>query len=146
MSPAPAVAHEVTCHECGRTHPAEYSHEGRYGEGPIYAVVCDADHLTDYYTAYAVREVPAMSTETVPTAADGTTVIEYGGHLCWKASTGELWTVPLSHKPGSDDPFTVSEWDAEVNAGPPEWWAIEEDLATALAAVAAQLGASGGPA
>lgn len=42
--------HTVCCHQCGNEHPAEYSHEGRHGEGPIYAVVCTLDHLTDYYT------------------------------------------------------------------------------------------------
>lgn len=40
----------VTCWTCGAPHPAEYSHEGRHGEGPIFAVVCTVDHLTDYYT------------------------------------------------------------------------------------------------
>lgn len=46
----------VFCENCGNDHVAEYSHEGRYGEGPIYAVVCDADNLTDYYTTYAIRK------------------------------------------------------------------------------------------
>lgn len=43
----------VACFECHETHVGEYSHEGRYGEGPIYAVVCTRDHLTDYYTREA---------------------------------------------------------------------------------------------
>jgi hypothetical protein len=37
------------CDVCGRSHEAVYSHEGRFGEGPIYAVVC-TDGLTSYYT------------------------------------------------------------------------------------------------
>jgi hypothetical protein len=36
---------------------AEYSHEGTFGEGAIYAVVCTTDHLTDYYTGERVRSV-----------------------------------------------------------------------------------------
>lgn len=38
----------VTCDECGATHIAEYSHEGQFGEGAIFAVVCG--EFTDYYT------------------------------------------------------------------------------------------------
>jgi hypothetical protein len=45
-----AMKRHVICDECGERHVAEYSHEGRFGEGPIYAVVC-ANQLTDYYTA-----------------------------------------------------------------------------------------------
>lgn len=44
----------VTCEECNENHVAEYSHEGRYGEGAIYSVICK-DGLTDYYTKQAVR-------------------------------------------------------------------------------------------
>jgi hypothetical protein len=46
----------VICHYCGERHPAEYDHEGRYGEGPIYAVVCPTDRLgvIDYYTKEAL--------------------------------------------------------------------------------------------
>jgi hypothetical protein len=47
----------VICHECGERHVAEYSHEGRFGEGPIFAVVCPVDYLTDYYTTEGL-EVP----------------------------------------------------------------------------------------
>lgn len=46
----PETGREVDCHECGHRHPATYSHEGTHGEGPIYAVVCPVDDLTDYYT------------------------------------------------------------------------------------------------
>lgn len=45
----------TTCFECGQVHPATYSHEGRFGEGPIFAVVCDDDGLTAYYTLDAVE-------------------------------------------------------------------------------------------
>jgi hypothetical protein len=47
----------VICHECGQRHVAEYSHEGLHGEGPIFAVVCPVDYLTDYYTTEGL-EVP----------------------------------------------------------------------------------------
>lgn len=47
--PAPGV---VTCDECGETHVAEYSHEGQFGEGAIFAVVCG--EFTDYYTTERV--------------------------------------------------------------------------------------------
>ena len=58
-----ATALTVTCEFCGATHPAEYSHEGQYGEGPIYAVVCpagpaDRGWVTDYYTAEALHASP----------------------------------------------------------------------------------------
>lgn len=43
----------VTCWHCEQPHEAEYSHEGRFGEGPIFAVVCTVDGLTDYYTTEA---------------------------------------------------------------------------------------------
>lgn len=42
---------EVRCDECDELHPAEYSHESIHGQGPIYAVVCTRDGLTDYYTS-----------------------------------------------------------------------------------------------
>lgn len=41
----------VTCDTCGDQHVATYSHEGRFNEGPVHAVVCPKDHLTDYYTS-----------------------------------------------------------------------------------------------
>lgn len=49
---------EVQCQQCEEWHPAEYSHEGRFGEGPIFAVVCG--EFTDYYTDELVR--PAAPT------------------------------------------------------------------------------------
>jgi hypothetical protein len=45
---------KVVCETCGEVHVAEYSHEGQFNEGPIYAVVCTADHLTDYVTTWAL--------------------------------------------------------------------------------------------
>lgn len=39
----------VTCDQCGGRHVAEFSHIGQFGQGPIYAVVCTEDYLTDYY-------------------------------------------------------------------------------------------------
>lgn len=44
----PAPGH-VDCDHCGARHVAEYSHEGQHAQGPIFAVVCDVDYLTDYY-------------------------------------------------------------------------------------------------
>lgn len=38
------------CQTCGSLHVAEYSHEGQWGQGPIYAVVCPEGNLVDYYT------------------------------------------------------------------------------------------------
>lgn len=49
----------VRCYTCGESHPAEPSHVGRFGEGQIYAVVCTADYLTDYYTTEALEVAPA---------------------------------------------------------------------------------------
>lgn len=43
--PAPGT---VNCDECGERHIAEYSHEGDFGQGSIFAVVCN--DYTDYYT------------------------------------------------------------------------------------------------
>jgi hypothetical protein len=53
--------YEVTCQEYGQTHQAEFSHEGRWNQGPIYAVVCTVDNLVDYYTSEVVREVASPS-------------------------------------------------------------------------------------
>lgn len=54
MAIGPRVKQEtgrIQCDRCPDIHPAHYSHEGRFGEGPIYAVVCTADGLTDYWTS-----------------------------------------------------------------------------------------------
>jgi hypothetical protein len=45
----------VICDECGKRHEATYSHEGRFNEGAIFAVVCDVDGLTDFYTSERVE-------------------------------------------------------------------------------------------
>jgi hypothetical protein len=49
------LAGHVECQECDGFHVAEFSHEGRFGEGPIFAVVCTVDHLTSYYTTEALK-------------------------------------------------------------------------------------------
>lgn len=46
----PVTTGRIVCDQCGQEHDATFSHEGTFGEGPIYAVVCTVDHLTDYYT------------------------------------------------------------------------------------------------
>lgn len=43
----------IGCYHCPDEHEGNYSHDGRFGEGPIYAVVCTVDHLTAYYTLEA---------------------------------------------------------------------------------------------
>lgn len=43
------------CDGCGGVHEATYDHEGRWGEGPIYAVVCPWDGLTSYHTRDGVH-------------------------------------------------------------------------------------------
>jgi hypothetical protein len=49
------VVGHVTCDSCGKRHPAEYSHEGQWNQGPIFAVVCTTDGwVTDYYRESAV--------------------------------------------------------------------------------------------
>lgn len=55
--PAPIL---VDCERCDGQHDAEYSHEGRFGEGPIFAAICPTDDLTVWHTAEA--EVPARHT------------------------------------------------------------------------------------
>lgn len=52
------TSYGVACDHCGDWHPATYSHEGVHGEGPIHAVVCDKDHLTDYYTRQRLEPKP----------------------------------------------------------------------------------------
>lgn len=54
----------VLCDQCGQRHTGEYDHDGHFGEGPIYAVICDADPaewlmgITDYYTLEAAVPAP----------------------------------------------------------------------------------------
>lgn len=41
---------------CGTEyHEAEYHHEGRYGEGPIYVVTCPLDGLATFVTREGLR-------------------------------------------------------------------------------------------
>jgi hypothetical protein len=54
----PIPTGHVTCDHCGERHQATYSHEGRFGEGALYAVVCTADGMTDYYTAERLLSTP----------------------------------------------------------------------------------------
>lgn len=56
------MPYQVRCENCGEYHPAEYSHEGQYDQGPIYAVVCTKDHLTDYFTLDGVEDIPTERT------------------------------------------------------------------------------------
>jgi hypothetical protein len=58
MSTLTASSLLVRCHTCEELHVAEYSHEGRFNEGPVFAVVCDQDWLTDYYTTEGLEPVP----------------------------------------------------------------------------------------
>lgn len=48
--PYPAESGIVQCDNCGKYHSATYDHEGMYNEGPVHAVTCPQDELTDYYT------------------------------------------------------------------------------------------------
>jgi hypothetical protein len=50
----------VSCHSCGATHQAEYSHNSPHNGQPVYAVVCTVDWLTDYYTSDVVHPAPAQ--------------------------------------------------------------------------------------
>jgi len=55
--PAPGT---VTCDNCGEVHPAEYSHDGDHGQGPIFVVYCTKDDLADYYQeSRVIRPEPA---------------------------------------------------------------------------------------
>jgi hypothetical protein len=40
----------VQCDTCGERHEGSYSHEGRFGEGAIFEIVCPTDGLSDFYT------------------------------------------------------------------------------------------------
>lgn len=47
------------CDECGGEHAAEYSHQGEWGQGAIYSVVCTGtdEWLTGYYTSEVIEEI-----------------------------------------------------------------------------------------
>jgi hypothetical protein len=40
----------ITCDNCGQLHVAEIAHRDQFSGAQLYAVVCTADHLTDWYT------------------------------------------------------------------------------------------------
>lgn len=44
------IGGQVQCETCGEMHEGEYHHEGTFGEGPIFAVTCGLDGLTDWFT------------------------------------------------------------------------------------------------
>lgn len=44
--------HVPDCDDCGQAHRAEPAHEGRFGEGQLYAVVCG--EFIEYYQASRV--------------------------------------------------------------------------------------------
>lgn len=50
----PGVA---VCRECDKEHEACFSHFAQFGGDRVYAVVCERDGLTDYYTGEVVRVV-----------------------------------------------------------------------------------------
>jgi hypothetical protein len=50
---APATVYGP-CDGCFGTHPACYDHEGRFNEGPIWAVPCPADGKTTFVTVDAL--------------------------------------------------------------------------------------------
>lgn len=71
--------YQATCDGCGATHPAEYSHEGQFGEGAIYAVVCTVDWLTSYHTSEGVSEVPTVhGWDAIGEVATGTVACKCG--------------------------------------------------------------------
>lgn len=48
----PTEPHIDFCDDCGAQHPALYSHEGQFGQGAIYSVVCG-----EYIETYQVSRV-----------------------------------------------------------------------------------------
>lgn len=38
------------CDGCGKPHPASYSHEGRFSEGPVWEVPCPVDGRSTFVT------------------------------------------------------------------------------------------------
>lgn len=50
----------IRCHHCGQRHAAELSHRAQYGAQLVFAVVCPADSLTDYYTTDALDDLPSQ--------------------------------------------------------------------------------------
>jgi hypothetical protein len=58
-NPQPIEGGHVMCDDCNQSHPAEYSHEGRFNEGPVYAVVCG--EFVSYYLTERVIAPTAKS-------------------------------------------------------------------------------------
>ena len=58
LSPEQFGPYEADCDACGGVHEASYSHEGRYGEGPIFEVPCPVDLRSGFHTLEGVRKAP----------------------------------------------------------------------------------------
>lgn len=59
----------VQCDNCGKYHSATYDHEGQHHEGPIHAVTCPQDGMTDYYTNERLEPREAALNDEVPWCA-----------------------------------------------------------------------------
>lgn len=79
----------VTCDHCGGTHPAEYSHEGQYSEGPIFVVYCPEDVHADYYTTEALHRDTRDTRDTAPTTGPAVSIV------CSECGTGHY--QPSTH-------------------------------------------------
>lgn len=56
---APAIptgTYHAECDRCGKVHEATYHHEGRFGEGHIFAVTCPEDGLTAWHTTEGLTD------------------------------------------------------------------------------------------
>lgn len=51
----------IGCEYCQGKHLAEYSHDGRFNEGPIYTAVCTSDWIEANYTLEA--EIPGSDSK-----------------------------------------------------------------------------------
>lgn len=109
------IRYIAPCHFCGELHLAEYSHPGRWGEGPIWAAYCDRDDVTDYYTREGVelRDGTPVPAE-LPTAAE--LGLQLPGEAIEDALCGQQWvggeaegqvcvcTLPRGHEGGHSCP------------------------------------------
>ena len=43
------------CRNCGAAHAATYHHEGSFGEGAIFEVICPVDGLSDFVTVWGLN-------------------------------------------------------------------------------------------
>ena len=82
MSTPPVLMGTVQCDECSGVHEAEYSHDGRFGEGPVYVVVCGG--FTDYYTFERVTPKAPP-----PECEHERTYVPYVGSVCPKCGRVE---------------------------------------------------------